>query len=72
VLSYGEVVRDRLVVVLTDEAMTSQSTEYSMARLFRGYLQTTGNSPATVLELRHSGRPVGEYSGNGLSRTDWR
>ena len=70
--SYGETARDTLVVILTDQAMVTPGTEYSLARLFRGYLRTTGNSPASVLELRHSGRVVGEYTGNGLSRTDWR
>jgi hypothetical protein len=70
-LSYGEVARDTLVVNLTDEAMTSSATEYNLGRLFDGYLRTTNGSPATLLELRHSGRKVGVYTDRGLTRTNW-
>jgi hypothetical protein len=70
--AYGETARDTLVVDLTDEAMASSGLEYQLSRLFKGYLDTTGRSRATILELRHSGRGVGEYTWNGLARTDWR
>jgi hypothetical protein len=70
--AYGETARDTLVVDLTDEAMASSGLEYQLGRLFKGYLDTTGRSRASILELRHAGRRVGEYTWNGLARTDWR
>ena len=70
--AYGETARDTLVVDLTDEAMVSSGLEYQLGRLFKGYLDNTGRSRASILELRHAGRRVGEYTWNGLARTDWR
>lgn len=70
--AYGETARDTLVVDLTDEAMASSGLEYQLGRLFKGYLDTTGRSRASILELRHAGQRVGEYTWNGLARTDWR
>jgi hypothetical protein len=72
IAAYGETTRDTLVVDLTDEAMTSSRTEYYMARLFDGYLRTTGGSTSTIVELRHNGRKVGESTARGLSRSNWR
>jgi hypothetical protein len=70
--AYGETARDTLVVDLTDQAMASSGLEYQLGRLFKGYLDTTGRSTTSMLELRHAGRRVGEYTWNGLARTDWR
>ena len=70
--AYGETARDTLVVDLTDAAMVSSGLEYQLGRLFKGYLDNTGRSRASILELRHAGRRVGEYTWNGLARTDWR
>jgi hypothetical protein len=70
--AYGETARDTLVVDLTDEAMASSGLEYQLSRLFKGYLDTTGRSRTSILELRHAGKRVGEYTWNGLARTDWR
>lgn len=70
--AYGETARDTLVVDLTDAAMASSGLEYQLGRLFKGYLDTTGRSATSIMELRHSGQRVGEYNWNGLARTDWR
>lgn len=68
--AYGESARNTLVVDLTDAALSSSSTEYNLGRLFDGYQRTTGGHPASVLELRHGGAKVGQYTTTGLVRDE--
>ncbi len=66
IAAYSETTFNTLVVHLTDAAMSSTGTEFCLAKLFGGYRRTTGNSPASVLDLRLAGVKVGHYSVGGL------
>jgi hypothetical protein len=72
VTGYREIGPDTLAVDLSDEAMTSTSTEPHLGRVFAGYRSVTSRSQGSTLLLQHGGQSVGEFTTHGLARGDWR
>jgi hypothetical protein len=70
--SYSESAYDTLTVELTDQAMTDPGTEFHLGRLLDGYRRTTGGNRSSILDLRHRGSKVGQFTVVGLTRGNWR
>jgi hypothetical protein len=72
VTGFREIGLDTLAVDLTDTALSSNSTESQLGRLFAAYVRITSFSRGSAFLLQHGGQSIGEYTSTGLARGDWR
>jgi hypothetical protein len=63
---FQEVGSDSLQVEVSDDALKTNLSEYSLGRLFGAYYRITGWSPGTIGVFSHSGQLLGTYNRSGL------
>jgi len=64
---FQEAVRDTLLVEVSNKALPTNLSEYSLGRLFRAYYRMTNWSPRTVILFSHAGLVLAAYRRGGLS-----
>lgn len=65
-VGFQELGRDLLRVEVSDQALTTDLSEYNFGRFFSAYYRTTGWSPRTTILFSHGDQILGSYTRDGF------